>query len=132
MECDRIFVYGTLRRAARPDVHERFLGARAEFLGRGTVSGRLWRVSWYPALTRGAADERVMGEVYRLSEPATMIAELDTFEVCDLQNPAQSEYTRKVVTVAMDDGSEITAWCYFFLGPTEGLSRIKMGDFAEG
>ena len=132
MECDRIFVYGTLRKAARPDVHDRFLGKRAELLGRGTAPGRLWRVSWYPALTQSAADERVVGEVYRLSEPAEMIAELDNFEVCDLENPERSEYTREIVTVALEDGSKRTAWCYFFLGSTEGLSHIKSGDFTEG
>ena len=131
MDCDRVFAYGTLRREARPDVHQQFLGDRAEFLGHGTVSGRLWRVSWYPALTQAAADERVVGEVHRLSNPAVMIAELDVFEVCNLDDPAGSEYTREVVTVRMDDGHELSAWCYFFLGSTEVLTHIKSGDFTE-
>ena len=110
MECDRIFVYGTLRKASRPDIHNRFLGTRAELLGRGTARGRLWRVSWYPALTQSAAGERVVGEVYRLSDPSSMIAELDTFEVCDLNNPSESEYTREIVTVVLEDGIELAAW----------------------
>ena len=134
MQCDRIFVYGTLRREARRDVHEQFLGSRAEFLGKGAVQGRLWRVSWYPALTQGAERERVVGEVYRLSDPPTMLAELDRFEVCDLHDPAASEYTRKIVPVEMHDveAKELTAWCYFFLGSTAGLTHLKTGDFAEG
>lgn len=131
MECDRIFVYGTLRKTARPDVHDRFLGKRAEFLGTGTVMGRLWRVSWYPALTQGSADERVVGEAYLLSDPDNMIAELDRFEVCDLQNPSQSEYTRRVVTVSLDDGDDLPAWCYFYLGSTEGLTQLESGDFTQ-
>lgn len=131
MECDRIFVYGTLRKGVRPDIHQRYLGDQAEFLGDGTVAGRLWRVDWYPALTEGlAADERVLGEVYRLLQPTESIAELDRFEVCDLKRPEASEYTRRIVAITLGNGSETTAWCYYFLGAVDGLQRLKSGDFA--
>ena len=54
MDCDHIFVYGTLRKTIRPDVHARYLGGRSEFVGLGTIEGELWRVTWYPAMTRVA------------------------------------------------------------------------------
>jgi len=131
MECDRIFVYGTLRRAARPDIHRQFLGEKAEFVGAGRVAGRLWRVDWYPALTEAEAEgEEVRGELYRLKDPVASLAELDRFEVCDLARPEVSEYTRRVVPVQMHDGSQQIAWCYFYLGSVAGLKRIESGDFA--
>ncbi len=131
MECDRVFVYGTLRRGARADIHARYLGERAEFVGKGTVAGRLWRVSWYPALTAASvATDRVVGEVYRLREPVRMLAELDRFEVCDLSRPEESEYTRRIAEVGFVDGRGVSAWCYYYLGSIDGMKRIAAGDFA--
>lgn len=131
MDCDLIFVYGTLRSSVRSDIHGRFLGDRAEYVGSGWIVGRLWKVSWYPAMTRGdSREERVIGDVYRLTERDQMLAELDDFEVCDLENPAESEYTRELVEVTLDVGSVITAWAYLFLGKTGNLTRIPGGDFS--
>ena len=127
MECDRIFVYGTLRNAVRPDVHARYLGTKARYLGTGDTAGDLWRVTWYPAMTFGGG--RVKGEVYQIGDPRVW-SELDEYEACDLERPETSEYTRKVVNVRLDDAREISAWCYFYLGKTGGLVRIASGDFA--
>jgi gamma-glutamylcyclotransferase (GGCT)/AIG2-like uncharacterized protein YtfP len=131
MESDLVFVYGTLRSVARADIHDRYLGRRADFIGNGTVAGKLWRVSWYPALTLGTSPEdRVVGEVYRLRRPAEMLAELDRFEVCDLSRPEESEYTREIVEVRRADEEPVSAWCYRYLGSVAGLIRIISGDFA--
>jgi len=131
MDCDLIFVYGTLRASVRSDIHGQFLGDRAEFIGEGSVVGRLWKVSWYPAMTRAESPgERVKGEVYRLMARDQMMAELDEFEVCDLENPAESEYTRELVEVNLENGSVIGAWCYLFLGKTGLLMHIPDGDFS--
>lgn len=131
MDSDLVFVYGTLRRSVRPDIHERFLGARAKLLGSGTVQGRLWKVSWYPALTRSSSQEdRVIGELFQLGDKARMLAELDDFEVCDLTNPAKSEYTRELLEVTLEDGSKVQAWGYLYLGSTDDLERIESGDFS--
>ena len=131
MVCDLIFVYGTLRASVRPDVHGRFLGERAEWIGEGSVAGLLWRVSWYPAMTPSQLPtDRVIGEVYRLADPGLMMAALDEFEVCDLENPSEAEYSRSLVEVTLADGASVTAWCYSFLGKTAGLMRIPSGDFS--
>lgn len=125
---DSIFVYGTLRKDVLSHIHARYLGDRAEYIGPATAAGDLWRVTWYPALTRGSG--RVRGEVYRLLDPAAWTG-LDEFEACDLANPESSEYTREIVPVRLDDGREIPAWCYFYLGETASLTRIDSGDFAD-
>lgn len=125
---DFLFVYGTLRKSVRPDVHARYLGERADFVANGTATGELWRVTWYPAMTRG--EGRVRGEVYRLRDAAAWKG-LDEFEACDLSRPERSEYTREVVPVVLDDGQEVLAWCYFYLGETDSLSKIETGDFAD-
>jgi gamma-glutamylcyclotransferase (GGCT)/AIG2-like uncharacterized protein YtfP len=125
---DHIFVYGTLRKAIRPDVHARYLGDQAEYVGSGTVAGELWRVSWYPAMTTG--DGRVFGEVYRLRDAGAWVG-LDEFEACDLGRPGTSEYTREIVPVDLVGGGNVSAWCYFYLGETGSLTRIETGDFAD-
>jgi gamma-glutamylcyclotransferase (GGCT)/AIG2-like uncharacterized protein YtfP len=131
MESDLVFVYGTLRPAARSDIHDRYLGNRADLIGLGTVAGKLWRVSWYPALTLGTSlEDRVFGEIYRLRKPDKMLAELDRFEVCDLSRPEESEYTREIVEVRRADEAPVSAWCYRYLGSVAGLTRIISGDFA--
>lgn len=123
-----LFVYGTLRKSVRPDVHARYLGEQAEFVAHGTATGDLWRVTWYPAMTRGSG--RVRGEVYRLRNTAAWIG-LDEFEACDLMRPDTSEYTREVIPVCLEGGEKVMAWCYFYLGETRGLQRIDTGDFAD-
>jgi len=125
---NHLFAYGTLRKSVRPDVHARYLGERAEFVGEGTADGDLWLVSWYPAMTHG--EGKVRGEVYRLRDDDVWSG-LDEFEACDLARPESAEYTRETVRVRLDSGEETAAWCYFFLGETAGLQRIDTGDFAD-
>lgn len=131
-QCANVFVYGTLRKAARPDIHARFLGGQSKWLGEGAVAGRLFLVSWFPALVRAdKADDQVLGEVFRLTDFEKTILPLDEFEGCDLEKPQTSEYTRGIVPVRMRDGSTMPAWCYFYLRSVDGLERIASGDFVD-
>lgn len=72
----------------------------------------------------------MIGELFQLGDKARMLAELDDFEVCDLTNPAKSEYTRELLEVTLEDGSKVQAWGYLYLGSTDDLERIESGDFS--
>jgi gamma-glutamylcyclotransferase (GGCT)/AIG2-like uncharacterized protein YtfP len=131
MHCDRLFVYGSLRRAARPDIHARFLTG-AEFIGEGTAPGRLYQITWYPAMVASASPEhRVKGELYRLTDLEKMIAGMDEFEGFDPQQPDHGEYVRRIETITLANGTQMTAWLYLFLHDPSTASLIPSGDFLD-
>lgn len=115
-----LFVYGTLRRGQPLHAH---LGA-AEFLGRGTVPGRLLDLGAYPGLIPAsdalalpgvtpepAGGERVHGELYR-SEDADLLARLDELEDHRPTDPGQGLFLRCRLGVRLEDGRELEAWGY--------------------
>lgn len=131
MNCDLLFVYGTLRRNARPDIHARFLSG-AEFMGEGTATGRLYQISWYPAMvSSGFPEHRVKGEIYRLTDFEEVITAIDEFEDFDPQQPDRGEYTRRVEPITRLDGSQLNAWLYLFLRDPSNATLIPSGDFLD-
>ncbi len=87
----RLFVYGTLRKDAGYRAHT-MLASLAELEGRATCAGSMVNVGHYPGVVP-AADEmsRVVGEVYRLRDPASALTTLDAFEHCDPDDATLSD-----------------------------------------
>lgn len=112
---DLLFVYGSLR-SEFDNGYARQLRAEGEFVGRGTVAGSLWLVSWYPGF-RSGSDGRVTGEVYRVN--AATLAALDGYE--------GEEYRRVQVEV---EGIG-RAWVYEYVPEVTGLARIETGDYVN-
>ena len=113
---DRLFTYGTLMRGFR--LH-RLLSGRAEFLTRGQVRGRIIDLGSYP----GAVPDPVApihGEVYRLVDPA-LWAVLDSAE--------GPQYHRREVAVRSEDGRELAASIYWYIGPLDRTVPIPGGDY---
>lgn len=128
MNSDLLFVYGTLRRACATGAHATYL-RDAVFIGAGKVKGKLYRVSYYPALTVDAQDSTwVIGELYRLDDPQQLFR-LDAYEECTHPPQPGQEYHRCCVQVSGDDGAVFTAWTYVYQLPTDHLSFITSGDF---
>jgi gamma-glutamylcyclotransferase (GGCT)/AIG2-like uncharacterized protein YtfP len=111
-----LFTYGTLMRGFR--LH-RLLAGRAELLGRGQVRGRLVDLGSYPGAVPDAAGV-VHGEVYRVVEPA-LWATLDSAE--------GPQYHRREVTVRSEDGRELAASMYWYVGPLDRGVPIPGGDY---
>lgn len=123
-----LFVYGTLRRGSGHPMGA-WLAAHATWCGKGTVAGRLHRVSYYPALTPG--EDRVRGDVYALSAaPEAVLAALDAFEDC--RGRPEDEYRRGTAAVQMDDGRLLTALLYWYARPANGLEALPGGDWLAG
>ena len=124
-----VFFYGTLmagfdrrRRAGIDD--------RLRYVGRGAIQGALFDLGLYPAVIP-APEGRVWGEVYEMSDPATVLAALDDIEGYRHDDPDRSLYTRLRAEVTLPDGSAAQAWVYFYNAPLGKAPRIPSGDYLE-
>jgi gamma-glutamylcyclotransferase (GGCT)/AIG2-like uncharacterized protein YtfP len=113
-----LFVYGTLLgRTPDPQVN-RVLRRYCESAGAAWVSGRLYRLGWYPGLVidSGAA-QRVQGRLLRIHAPQLCWPVLDAFEGYRPGAPAESEFVRRRVTARRrSDGAVIVVWTYVYNG----------------
>ncbi len=124
-----LFVYGTLRRATDSRMH-RYLAKHAEFLCDATMQGKLYMVERYPGVVPSAeASDRVIGEVYRLRNGASILAQLDEYEGCGPNAPQPAEYVRQRATVYATNGQAFEAWIYLYNLPVDHLVRVMSGDF---
>lgn len=125
---DCIFVYGSLLSTIAHPMGER-LRREASLVGDAAIPARLFRVSWYPAVTLDPSGT-VHGEVYRLRTPAATLAWLDEYEgiVPGPTGVAESdEYERRVITVRLDDGVAMEAWTYLYRRSTGGMAEVASG-----
>jgi gamma-glutamylcyclotransferase (GGCT)/AIG2-like uncharacterized protein YtfP len=126
---DLVFFYGTLMSGferpgrARIDPH---LAPR----GRAWIHATLFDLGIYPAAIP-SADDRVWGEVHRMANADTVIAELDAIEGFRPSEPDTSLYRRVETTVTFEDGRTATAWAYFYNAPLGRAPRIESGDYLE-
>lgn len=127
MSADYIFVYGTLRRGGPSGAHQTYL-AGAEFIDDAKINGKLYRVSYYPALVLDDSASWVMGEVHRLAS-ADQLMRLDTYEECSYPSLPNQEYQRKKIEVLTDSGKILSVWIYCYQHSIKNLELIASGDF---
>ena len=125
-----VFVYGTLRRDARP--HGLTPLCRGWlFEGYGSVPGVLYDFGAYPgAVPSEASSRRVRGELYELPSPPHVLRLLDRYEGCGEEDEAPYEFEREVVDIAMEDGTVRKAWIYWYRGGVAGR-ELPSGDYME-
>jgi len=126
IQTDLLFVYGTLRRGSAHDNAHR-LARESIWLGTGTLAGRLYRVSWHPALVLDGEDT-VTGDLLRLTDPVASLPWLDAFESCGPDDPPPHDYRREIASV-MTAGGAVEAMVYAWNLPLDGLERIPSGDW---
>jgi gamma-glutamylcyclotransferase (GGCT)/AIG2-like uncharacterized protein YtfP len=126
---DLVFFYGTLMagfdRRRRADID-----SKLTFVGRATMRAALFDLGLYPAAVPSCEGE-VLGELYETIDPDTVLAVLDEIEGYRPGRPDQSLYTRDRVDVRLTDGSELSAWAYFYNAPLGSAPRIASGDYLE-
>lgn len=123
---DLLFVYGTLMRGL--PLHH-LLDGRCQFVGRGTVKGRLLDLGRYPGAVPDEAGT-VHGEIYRLFAPS-LLATLDQEEEYRPEAPERSLYLRRPAAVRLADGREARAWIYWYQGPRDRARPIPSGDYRQ-
>ncbi len=128
---DYLFVYGTLRRGFSHRMAN-VLAQDAEFVGLGTVQGRLYDLGSYPGVTLSLrTTDNVLGDVYKLRSRNQTLARLDRYEGYDPARPTRSLYVRKSVPISMTDGRSIQAWVYLYNRPVQGCELIESGDYLQ-
>ena len=120
-----VFIYGTLRRGGSND----FRMAGAEFITCGTITGRMYRIDWYPGLVLDEAGGEIHGEVYAVDPE--LLSALDGFEGLSAGEMEGSEYRRVQTTVIQKNSCILTAWVWEWLGITEESQRISAGDWLK-
>jgi gamma-glutamylcyclotransferase (GGCT)/AIG2-like uncharacterized protein YtfP len=130
---DLLFVYGTLRKDAKNEMHH-MLARYSTYVGKGHIQGQLFDVGTYPGvfLKEGCLD-MVVGEVYSLNSiyASRTWQILDQYEGCGPSNPDPHEYRRQKVNVFLDDGNEVDSWAYTLTSLPLAAVRIPGGDYLD-
>ena len=122
-----LFFYGTLM--AGFDRRTRAgIDAKLSFLGRGSIAATLFDLGLYPAAVP-STEHRVWGEVYQVSDAATVLAALDEIEGYTPADLDRSLYLRHLTPVTLNEGRTVEAWVYFYNAPLGRASRIPSGDY---
>lgn len=98
-------------------------------VSRATVSGRLYRVHWYPGLVLDGAGDEIHGEVYEVD--ADRLAKLDVFEGLSAGEIEGSEYRRVKAEMVLQDSSVTEAWVWEWIGATDEAQRLADGDWLK-
>ncbi|MCU0795874.1 MAG: gamma-glutamylcyclotransferase [Akkermansiaceae bacterium] len=99
--------------------------AGATWLGEARVRGRLYALTWYPALKLDEGADWVVGDVFEMEDD--ILIGLDAFE--------GDEYERvrvepEMIDARMEwDDSHSWAWVWQWRGSVEGLQPIPTGDW---
>ena len=126
---DLVFFYGTLMTGFKRPGRSR-IDPKLTPVGRGSINATLFDLGIYPAAIP-ASDERVIGEVHRMSEVESVLAALDEIEGYRPDQPDASLYTRVETPVTLDDGRVEQAWAYFYNAPLGQAQRIESGDYLQ-
>ena len=126
---DLVFFYGTLMSGFERPGRAR-IDPKLTPVGRGWINATLFDLGIYPAAIP-ASDERVLGEVHRMSDVEAVLAALDETEGYRPAQPDASLYTRVETPVTFDDGRVAQAWAYFYNAPLGGAQRIQSGDYLQ-
>ena len=107
------------------------LANEAEYVDFACISGKLYHLGRYPGAVLANTQEKVIGEVYRFSNPTKTLETIDDYEGLQLKNSNGHEYRREIVTAELISGKNFPAWVYLYNRPTKGLIQIESGDYAD-
>jgi len=124
-----VFVYGTLRAGEVNDLNAaaRKHGIAApQWLGNGTVAGRLYDFGSHPGLVSDAGAGPVLGEIYAIDE--ALVPVLDEIE--EIFPSQASLYVRTEMLVSRADGEPLSCLIYpVDANAVAPLPRIEGGDW---
>ncbi len=122
-DCPYLFAYGTLRSSCENEFSQ-FVRQSARRVGEGRARGLLFQLEGYPGMVLSdEPNECVLGEVYRLTDPAGAWPVLDEYEGPDFE--------RRRIPVTVGDGRTLEAWVYIYRSDTSGKARIVSGDYLQ-
>lgn len=126
-----LFVYGTLLKDSENEI-SKFLASHSVFIGKGYFYGKLYQVSWFPgAVLSNNTEERVFGHVFKIDNPNSVFNVLDDYEGIGEHYLEPRLYQKKIITVFLEDKTEVESWVYLYNHSTENLKQIISGDFLK-
>lgn len=129
-----IFVYGTLRKATRSEMHK-LLAKSSDFVAEAVFNGKLYDVVGGPAaIPSENTSDLVRGELYAIKpqQQTQLLTVLDEYEGYNPADLTHSEYRREKRTIMLPDCRSISAWIYLYNGQLENSRLILSGDFIRG
>lgn len=124
-----LFVYGTLR-PEFTNLYARFLRQHSEYVGEGTLPGRLFDLGQYPgAVYEPDSLTMVHGTVYDIGKNGAILHRLDTYEGVSHPPTVTDEYVRTIVPVRCNGGI-IACWTYLYNWSVDGKRVIASGDYS--
>ncbi|MCH8808422.1 MAG: gamma-glutamylcyclotransferase, partial [Proteobacteria bacterium] len=88
----------------------------------------LYNVGRFPAvIPPKKKKDRIVGEVYILSDAEQAFRRLDAYEGCSPDN--QGMYRRERITARLENGNDLVVWVYIWNHSVEGLELIPSGDY---
>ena len=125
---DYLFTYGTLMKGYENPLADQ-LKSQSTFIGYAHMAGLIYLVSWYPgAIYLPDSDQKVKGEVYKISDNKSLLPLLDEYEDV-FEGETSSLYLRKVIPVYFESGDILNCWTYLYNQPVSELTRIEDGNF---
>ena len=104
------------------------IDAFIQFVGPGRVRGVWYDLGAYPAFLTGSGTVR--GELYTMTDPATLLSVVDAIEGYRPDDLTGSHYVRRAVRVTRTRGPAVSAWLYVFTGRVDDGTWIPSGDYA--
>jgi gamma-glutamylcyclotransferase (GGCT)/AIG2-like uncharacterized protein YtfP len=129
MDDRHLFVYGTLL-SSFDNEFARLLVRSGTLLGRARIPARLYRFDHYPAAVLSTVPgEWVIGELYRLDDPAATLAALDAYEDAGPAAEPPALFLRTETIATLDDATQLPTWVYVYNRPVTESRRILSGDY---
>ncbi|MEM7068014.1 MAG: gamma-glutamylcyclotransferase family protein, partial [Pseudomonadota bacterium] len=134
-----LFIYGTLMAVAQHPLGD-LLRENGKFVGKGSIQARLYEVTetdqqgvnTYPGAVPSAFEEdRVHGEVWRVTDRKKVFPIFDRFEACTPDWPEPYEFELRKIPVVVDDNSSLIAGAYLYAWDTSRAMHIPSGRYQK-
>ena len=116
---DYLFVYGTLMQNHN-NYYAQLVQKNSSLIGNGFIYAKKYDLGDYPGIKIcNSKTQQTFGEVYQIKNNLNLILkELDYYEGYNSENPKESLFIRKKVTVFTEGANTIKAWVYEYVKKT--------------
>lgn len=131
-ECDRLFVYGSLRKGFHHPAYQ-YISDYFRFVSDARVRGSLHDMGEFPAAIPSDLEEYVIGELYELNHKDQFgwaFAQLDDYEGLNAEEDEPVYYRRDKVLVNYGNQS-CESWIYWYNASVGEAPKIISGDVLE-
>lgn len=122
-----LFVYGTLRKNYDLKLKNKVSGD-LQYVGQGKVGASLYDIGRYPGAVRNSKGDEVIGDVFQVTDPERVLRILDKYEGIE-PGGRSSEFVRKRSKVRLRNGTEVTAWVYWYNFDPDKKLKIKYKNY---